>query len=117
MELIVDAPQKSIQATTAQVIMAGLIDIATALGLNSQTCSIHLSEQTPDISTIRQLIDRLLRDAKDIGCLTEKLQRVMMSEVDVCGREFSSSTGVGPQLLFLRDHRSHGIGGLHRDSD
>jgi hypothetical protein len=116
MELIADAPQKGIQATTAQV-MAGLIDIATALGLNSQTCSIHLSEQAPDISTVRQLIDRLLRDAKDIGCLTGKLQRLMMPEVDVCGHEFCSSTGLAPQLSFFYDHRSHDIGDVHRDTN
>ncbi len=116
MELIADAPQKSIQATTAQV-MAGLIDIATALGLNSQTCSIHLSEQTPDISTVRQLIDRLLRDARDISCLTERLQRLMMSEADLCGREFCSSAGLAPQLSFFYGRRSSDIGGPHHDTN
>jgi hypothetical protein len=114
MELIADAPQKGIQATPAQL-MAGLIDIATALGLNSQTCSIHLSEQTPDISTVRHLIDRLLRDARDLGCLTEKLQRLMTPEIDVCGREFHSS--IAPQLSSFYDHRSHNIGDVPRDTN
>jgi hypothetical protein len=116
MELIVDSPPKGIQTTTAQVV-AGLIDIATALGLNSQTCSIHLSEPTPDISTVRQLIDRLLRDARDIGFLTERLQRLMMSEVDVCGREFCSSTGSAPQPSFFHEHGSRDIGDVHRDAN
>jgi hypothetical protein len=115
MELIADAPQKGIQAATAQV-MAGLIDIATAFGLNSQTCSIHLREETPDISTMRQLIDRLLRDAKDIGCLTEKLQHLMTAEVDVCGHELCASTAA-PKLSFIYGHRSHEIGDAHHDNN
>jgi hypothetical protein len=116
MELIAHIPQKGIQATTAQV-MAGLIDIATSLGLNSQTCCIHLSEQAPDISTVRQLIDRLLRDARDICCLTERLHRLMMLEVDVCGREFCSPTGSAPQLSFFHDNPSHDVGDVHRDTN
>ena len=115
MELINDAPQKGVQTTAAQV-MAGLIDIATALGLNSQTCVIHLCEQTPDIVTVRHLIDRLLRDAKEIGCLIEKLQRLMMSELDVSGRELSSPTAT-PQLSSFYDHRSHEIGDAHHDTN
>ena len=116
MELIADAFRKDIQATPVQL-MAGLIDIATALGLKSQTCSIHLSEQAPDISTVRQLIDRLLRDAKDIGCLTEKLQRLMTAEVDVRSRESCSSTGLALQPSFFYEHRSRDIGDVHRDTN
>jgi hypothetical protein len=115
MELIADAPQKGIQATIAQV-MAGLVDIATALGLNSQTCSMHLREQTPNISTVQQLIDRLLRDARDIGYLTEKLQRLMTAEADVCGHELCASTAA-PKLSFIYEHRSHEIGDAHRDNN
>lgn len=114
MELISDASQKGLRAATTQV-MAGLIDIATALGLDIQTCSIHLREQAPDISTVRQIIDRLLRDAKDIGCLAEKLQRLMPSEVDARSHKFCSAT-TAPQLSSFYDYRSHEIGDMYRDT-
>jgi hypothetical protein len=106
MELFTDVPQKGMQSVTAQV-MAGLIDVATALGLNSQTCSIHLHNQTPDISAVRKLIDRMVRDAKEIGSSIEKLQRLMMAELDAQGCEFCSAAGSTSHLSSFFEHLSH----------
>jgi hypothetical protein len=116
MELFPDVPQKSIKAVTVQI-MAALIDVATALGLNSQTCTIHLRDQTPDISAVFLLIDRLVRDYKEVVSLTEKLQGLMMLEVDEHGCKFCSATGSTPRPSPFFDGHFHDIGEVSCDTN
>jgi lipopolysaccharide biosynthesis regulator YciM len=110
MALFIDVPRKSLQTVTTQV-MADLIDVATALGINSQTCSIHLLEKTPDISSVRRLIDWLVRDANEIVSSIEMLQRLMVSEAIALGCEFCSTTGPASQLPCTYDHSADDMGG------
>jgi virulence-associated protein VapD len=110
MELFTDVPRKNSRPVTAQV-MADLIDVATALGFNSQACSIYLHDQAPDIASVRRLIDRLVRDAKEIASSIEMLQRLVASEVVAQGCKFSSATGPASQLPSSHDDSRHDIGG------